>query len=79
MIYYWFDKTKHAFTAMCIAGGITGLVLLIGIISHVFNQNWAVIPLVITIPLAIYTLVYLVNWLSCRRKDKERDKIHGII
>jgi len=79
MIYYRFDKTKHAFVAMCITGGMTGLALLIGIISRSFYQSWAVIPLACTIPLGIYTLVYLINWLSCRRKDKKHAVAKGYV
>ena len=69
--FYWFGKAKSAFIAMCILGGVTGLSLLGGLICFAFNPAMVETLLFISLVPAVFTLLYLINWLSCRRRDRK--------
>ena len=70
--FIWFGSAKKAFIAMCIVGGITVLALLGSLVCVFFDMALATVLLFVALPFALFTLLYLFNWLMCRRSDKKR-------
>ena len=71
-VFIWFGKTKSAFLAMCIIGSIAVLSLLSSLISIFFDRVLAKTLLICSLPFAFFALIYMINWLSCRHRDRKR-------
>ena len=71
--FVWFGKAKSAFLTMCIIGGIAVLFLLSSLISVFFNLALAKTLLICSLPFIFFALIYMLNWLSCRRRDRKRE------
>jgi len=57
---------------MCIIGGIAALMVLAGLISALFDLVLAQVLLFGSLPFIFIALYYMLNWLSCRRRDRKR-------
>lgn len=70
--FIWFGSAKKAFITMCIFGGVTALFLLSSLISVFFNPALAKVLLIASAVFAFFALLYTLNWLSCRHRDRKR-------